>query len=238
MGVIELYPSIYCLYFEDMEGRTEMYLQRELLSDSNRLRIDLFESEKAAYKWINQEKEIMMQTNRESMSAFYERLTPHKLSLNEFSSLMRDNENLDSVTLVDENTLRRLYFRYEFEGNFHQFPQTNDEIVSKESIYVLSRQRSLDNQTILQKEFYFVTYPEIASPLISVGVESWADDLLSRKPNQGYYIEETTLHDIYLRIRLEEEDSGLFILLRDEGPHYIFRETDLKRIVESSAISE
>lgn len=68
--------------------------------------------------------------------------------------------------------------------------------------------------------------------MFSVGISEWADELISRKANQGYYIEQTSLYDIYYRTKLNSKDSSLFILTREEAPHYILRQNNLKMIVE------
>src|SRR5690625_2332827 len=134
---------------------------------------------------------------------------------------MKEKEEIDSITVVDKNGVRRLYFRDDFEYGYDTFPISHQKLYPKEPIYIINRQRKLDEQITLQKESYFITYPEIANPLFSVDIREWADDLISRKPNQGYYIEQTTLYDVYMRTELESKDPGFFILSRKEAPHYI-----------------
>lgn len=234
MSVIDLYPSFYCLYIKDRKGEEQMFLQKDISPKSTRCRLDLFENKETLYRWIKEEQEIQALNERWSIHAIYERLYPKKIFIKEFSELMREKEVIDSVTVVDKNGVRRLYFRDDFEYGYDSFPISNQKLYPKEPIYIINRQRELDEQTILQKESYFITYPEIATPLFSVGIREWADELISRRPNQGYYIEQTTLYDVYMRTKLDSKDPGFFILTREEAPHYILRKTDLKKIMEGT----
>jgi len=234
MSVIELYPSFYCLYIKDHKGEEQMFLQKDISPESTRCRLDLFENKETLYRWIKEEQEIQALNERWSIHAIYERLYPKKIIIKEFSELMREKEEIDSITVVDKNGVRRLYFRDDFEYGYDSFPISNQKLYSKEPIYIINRQRELDEQIILQKESYFITYPEIATPLFSVGISEWADELISRRPNQGYYIEQTTLYDVYMRTKLDSKHSGFFILTREEAPHYILRKTDLMKIMKGT----
>lgn len=234
MNVIDLKPSFYCLYIKMGGGKEKMFLQSELSPKPTRYRIDLFKSEEALYHWIKKEQEILILTERWSIHEIYDRLYAKKIFVKDFSKLMVEKEEIDSISVVDENGIRRLYFRNDFEYGFSSFPIANQKLYPKEPIYIINRQRELDEKIILQKESYFITYPEIATPLFSVGSRDWAEELISRKPNQGYYIEQTTLYDVYMRTRTESRDPGFFILSREEAPHYILRRADLKKIIEGS----
>lgn len=234
MSVIDLFPSFYCLYIKDLKGEEQMFLQKDISPESTRCRIDLFENKKTLYRWIKEEQEVQALNERWGIHAIYERLYPKKIFIKEFSELMREKEEIDSVTVIDKNGVRRLYFRDDFEYGYDSFSLSTQKLYPKEPIYIINRQRELDEQIILQKESYFVTYPEIATPLFSVGISEWADDLISRRPNQGYYIEQTTLYDVYMRTKLDSKDPGFFILTREEAPHYILRKSDLKKIVEGT----
>jgi hypothetical protein len=232
MSLIDLYPAFYCLYIKDYKGEEQMFLQKDISPNSNLHRLDLFENEETLHHWIKEEQEIQAQKNLWSMHGIYDRLYSKKLSILEFPELMKERKEIDSVTLVDKSGLRRLYFRYDLEHDYDFFPISRQKLYPKEPIYIINRQRKLDEQVILQKEPYFVTYPEIGTPLFSVGISEWADELISRKANQGYYIEQTSLYDIYYRTKLNSKDSSLFILTREEAPHYILRQNNLKMIVE------
>lgn len=234
MSVIDLFASFYCLCIKDYKGEEKMFLQNGISSESTRYRLDLFENEETLYRWIKQEQEIQALNKRWNIHAIYERLYPKKISIKEFSQLMREKEEIDSVTVVDKNGVRRLYFRDDFEYGYESFPISNQKLHPKEPIYIINRQRELDEQIILHKEPYFITYPEIATPLFVVGILEWAEELISRRPNQGYYIEQTTLYDVYMRTKLDLKDPGFFILSREEAPHYILRKKDLEKIVEGT----
>src|SRR5699024_11545267 len=197
-----------------------------------RLRLDLFETEAAAYRWIEEEQKINTMNGHDGTYALYERFYPKKIYMTELSALMREKEDIDSITLVSEHGVRRLYFRDDLEDGFRTFPIAHQKIYPKEPISIINRQKALNEQTVLQKDTYFVCYPVISKPLLSVGIEDWAEILVSRRPNDGYYIEETTLHDIYMRTELEAKDPGFFILSRENAPHYILRKADLKKIID------
>lgn len=232
MGIIDLHRSFYCLYIKDGKGEEQMFLQRDISPNSIRCRLDLFENEETLYRWIKEEREVQALNERWGIHAIYGRLFPKKICITAFSALMKEKEEIDSITFVDKNGMRRLYFRDDFEYDYDTFPLSNQRLFAKEPIYIINRQRELDEQIILQKEAYFITYPEVATPLFSVGIKEWADELIDRKPNQGYYIEQTTLHDVYMRTGLEAKDPGFFILTREEAPHYILRRKDIKKIIE------
>lgn len=234
MSIVELYPSFYCLCIINREGEEQMFLQHDIAPESNRCRLDLFENTETLYRWIKEEQAIQAQNEKWSIHAIYERLYPKKIFLKEFQELITEKEEIDSVTVVDKNGVRRLYFRDDFKDGYNSFPLSSKKLFPKEPIYIINRQRELDEQTILQKESYFITYPEIATPLFSVGIREWAEELISRKPNQGYYIEQTTLFDIYMRTNIDSKDPGFFILSREEAPHYLLRKKDLKKISEDT----
>lgn len=230
MSVIDLNPSFYCLYIINSKGEEQMFLQREISPNSSRYRLDLFDNKETLYRWIKEEQAVQAQSDQRGI---YDRLYPKKLFITEFSELMKKRDHIDSITVVDKNGVRRLYFRSDLnECGYNIFPTSHQKLHPKEPIYIINRQKKLDEQTVLLKESYFVTYPEIATPLFSAGIKEWADDLISRKPNQGYYIEQTTLYDVYMRTILDPIDPGFFILSREESPHYILRRNDLKRIIE------
>ena len=233
MSLIDLYPSMYCPYIANIRGEEQMFLQRDINPNSNLYRLDLFENKETMYAWLKKEEEIQAQKEQWSMQAIYKRLYPKKIFLQELIKLMEDRKEIDSITFVGKDGLRRLYFRYELENNYRYLLEPNQKLYLKEPIYIINRQRKLDEQVILQKESYFVVYPVIATALFSLDIREWAEDLISRKPNQGYYIEETTLYDTYNRANLNLNDTSLYILTRGSPPHYILRQSDLKKMAEA-----
>lgn len=233
MNVINLHPYYSCLYIKNRHGEEQMFLEKGLSSNSSKYRLDIFEDKETLYRWVNEEQEIQAQKEWWGIHAIYDRLYAKDISLIEFAKLMKEREDIDSITFVDKNGVRRLYFRSDFdEYGYDTFPISNQKLHPKEPIYIINRQRELDEHTILQKESYFTTYPVIATPIFSVGIKEWAEDLIKQKPDQGYYIEQTTLYDVYMRTTLEPKDPGFFILSREESPHYILRRNDLKKIIE------
>lgn len=234
MTVINLYSSIYCLKTNEINGDKPLFMRKDYLSSYERTKLDLFESDSAALEWINKEKEKTV--SNKGSKTMLEKLTPHKISLNDFAQIMHKYNKIDSVTFLDNNGVCRLYFRADFENNFLTFPSLVRSISPTEQMYVLSRQRKLKNGSILQKEYYFITYPEIATPLLSLNLESWVSELLEQKSDQGYYIETTNLKNIYQRAILDKSDNQMFLLSREEGPHYLLELSDLKKIVEESYV--
>lgn len=233
MSLIELYPTFYCLYIKDHKGEERAFLPQGLFEKSKLRRLDLFENKEILYSWINEEQKAYAQAELWNTHAIYGRLYSKKIALQEVLELMQENSSIDSVTVVNKNGLRRLYFRYELENNYDLLLLDNYKIDPKESIYIINRQKNLDDKVILQKESYFVTYPEVATPLFTLDIREWAEDLISRKENQGYYIEQTTLYDVYKRTNLGSKNLNLFILTREEAPHYILRQNNLKFIIEN-----
>lgn len=234
MNITDFAKTYYCLYFKNNNGEEQMYLQKDITPDSMRSQIHLFEREETLLNWIKQEQEIQALNERWGTYKLYDRLYPKKIYITEFSTIMKEKEEIDSVTVIDKSGVRRLYFRDDLAPDFNTFPSSNKKLYSKEPIYIINRQKKLDNQIVLQKDSYFVVYPEIATPLFSIEILDWAEDLISRKPNQGYKIEKTNLYDIYMRTTLEEKDPGFFILSNEEAPHYVLRKKDLKSIVEGT----
>lgn len=231
MNVIELHPSFYCLCIKDRNDEEQLFFQKDITPGSNRCRLDLFESPEAMRRWIQGEQEVFALNGQWNIHAIYERLYPKKIYSSEFQELIRKKEEIDSLTVIDNKGVRRLYFRDDFIDGYDSLTVPSQKLYAKEPIYVINRHRELDEQTVLQKESYFVTYPEIATPLFSSGIIEWAEDLLHRKPDQGYYIEQTTLSDLCMRINLTVKDPGFFILSREEAPHYILRRQDIRNII-------
>lgn len=234
MSIIDLNPSFYYLCIKDRQGEEQMFLQKDITPNSTKCRIDLFENEETLYHWIMEEQAIQALDEHWGIHKIYDRLYPKKIFISEFRQLMEEKEEIDSITFMNKDKVRRLYFRNDFENGYDTFPPSSQKLYPKEPIYIINRQRELDDHTVIQKESYFVVYPLVASPLFSLGIREWADDLISRKPDQGYYIEQTTLHDVYMRTELEEKDPGFFIFSREESPHYILRKADLKKIIEGT----
>lgn len=146
-------------------------------------------------------------------------------------------QHVFGVLLARQNPRRvscRLYFRDDFIDGYDSLTLSSQKLSAKEPIYIINRQKELDEQTVLQKDSYFVTYPEIATPLFSIDILEWAEELILRQPNQGYYIEQTTFFDLCMRIDLEEKDPGFFILSREEAPHYMLRRQDIRDIVSGT----
>lgn len=234
MSVIDLIPSFYYMCIKDREGKEQIFMEGDITPGSSKQRLDLFEDKNAFYNWIKKEREVLALGEFWGSHEIYGRLYPKKIFITEFSDLIEENKDIDSITVIDKNGFRRLYFRNDFEYGYDTFPASNQVLHPREPIYIINRQRKLDGQIILQKESYFVTYPVVATPLFSAGIIEWADDLISRKLNQGYYIEQTTLYDVYMRAELESKDPGFFILSCEEAPHYILRKSDLKKMIENT----
>lgn len=234
MKIIDLNPSFYCLFVDRGGGHTKRFLQAELSPNPKRYRIDLFENEDVLKRWVQEEQAVFAQNEQWNMHEMYSRFYAEKISVQDFATLMEKQEEIDSVTFINNDGVRRVYFRIDFADDFSSFPVAHQKLYAKEPIYMINRQRELNEKVVLQKESYFVTYPQVANPLFSVGSRDWAEELVDRKPNQGYYIEQTTLHDVYMRLKLEDKDPGFFILSREEAPHYLLRKADLKKIMEGT----
>ena len=232
MQPIDLYPFFYCLYIKDYRDEEKLFMQSAASSDSSLKRIDIFANEDILYSWIKEEQRILASKGLWGIYEIYDRLYSKKMFFHELTDLLERNKKIDSLTFVDNDGLRRLYFRNELEKNYTLLLMTDDRLYAKETIYIINRQKRLDDQVIMQKDAYFVTYPEIGTPLFSLGIKEWAYDLISRKPDQGFYIEKTSLYDIYNLTKLTSDDSSLFLLAREEAPHYILRQSNLKKIVE------
>lgn len=144
---------------------------------------------------------------------------------------MRRDVDLDCITHIDKEGVRRLYFKDEFENGYHSFPTSNHQLHPHEPIYTIYRQKKLNQRVTIQKDSYFVVYPEVAFPLFSAGMLEWAEDLINRRPNEGYYIEQTSLHDVYRRSILEGKNP-FFIFSRETGSHFLLREADIKKIID------
>lgn len=234
MSVIELFPSIYCLCVKNHKGEEEIFLQQDIAPNSERYRLDLFEDEMSLYRWLEEEQARQVQNEWWHTYKMLGKLYAKKMTIKELQRLIRERENIDSVTFITKNGVRRLYFRGDFAYEEDLFSIPGQKLYAKEPLYIIYRQREINEQIILLKEAYFITYPEIATPLFSLGMREWAEELIGRKPNQGYYIEQTTLYDIYTRIKLKPKDSELFIFSSEEEPHYILSKTDLEKIVEGT----
>lgn len=234
MKVIELYPSFYCLCIKDHNNEEQVFIQKDITPGSKRCRLDLFESPETMRRWIQKEQELFEMNAQWGMHAIYERLYPRRIQSSEFHALIREKEEIDSVTIVNKKGVRLLYFRDDFIDGYDALTVSSQKLYAKEPIYIINRHRKLAEQNVLQKESYFVTYPEIATPLFSIGILEWAEDLIQRKPDQGYYIEQTTLSDLYMRMNLQAKDPGFFILSREDAPHYILRKHDIRNIIEGT----
>ncbi len=234
MNVVDLYPSYYGLYIEDRNQSERIFLNKDISPNSNRSRIDLFESEAVANEWLKNELKRMKQAGWWGSYSLFSRLYPKKLTIKEVSKLMKEKREIDSVSILNRNKIRRLYFRQDLGSDYDLFLKPQPKIHAKEPIYIINRQKEIDDKTVLQKDSYFIVYPLIATPLFTYNIIEWAEDLMSRKPNQVYYIEETSLYDLYMKTKLMKEDAGFFILSKEQAPHYILGEDDLKRIVEGS----
>lgn len=232
MKVIELYPSLYCLCIKNRNNEEQMFFQKDITPGSKRCRLDLFESPETMHRWIQREQEIFEMNEQWNIHAIYERLYPKKIQSPDFQKLIREKEEIDSITVVNNKGVRRLYYRDEFMEGFDSLAIPSQKLYAKEPIYIINRHRTIAEQNVLQKESYFVTYPEIATPLFSAGIIEWAEDLIQRIPDQGYYIEQTTLSDLYMRMNLEVKDPGFFILSKEDAPHYILRRHDIQNIID------
>ena len=234
MKVIELYPPFYCICIKNHSDEEQLFIQKDITPGSKRCRLDLFESPETMRLWIQREQEIFELNEQWSMHAIYERLYPKRIQSSEFQDLIREKEEIDSITVVNNKGVRRLYFRDDFIDGYDSLTVPTQKLYAKEPIYIINRHRELAEQNVLQKESYFVTYPEIATPLFSIGIIEWAEDLIHRKPDQGYYIEQTTFSDLYMWMNLQVKDPGFFILSREDAPHYVLRRHDIRNIIEGT----
>src|SRR5699024_6817428 len=223
--------SFYCPYIKNNQGDELIYFYKDISPDSTRKRLDLFESEEAMYRWIREEQKIHVKQERWSIFNIYDRLYPKKIFITELAQLMRRDVDLDCITHIDNEGVRRLYFKDEFENGYHSFPTSNHQLHPHEPIYMIYRQKKLNHRVTIQKESYFIVYPEVAFPLFSAGMLEWAEDLIDRRPNEGYYIEQTSLHDVYRRSIIEGENP-FFIFSREAGSHFLLREADIKKIID------
>src|SRR5699024_8406712 len=107
MNTVDLMQSFYCLFMKGHGGKEEMFLQNDLIYKTDRLRLDLFETEAAAYRWVEEEQKINTLNEHGGTYALYEKFYPKKIFMTEFSALMREKENIDSITVVSEHGVRR-----------------------------------------------------------------------------------------------------------------------------------
>ena len=231
MNVVDLYPSLYCLYIKDMNDVERMFFQKDVTPGSSRRRLDLFESPEVAQRWIESEQTLFLKNDHANMHNIYGRLYPKKINALAFQQLMNEHENLDSITIVDNDRMRRLYFRDDFIHGYEGLLAPSKPLNIHEPIYMINRQKKLNEKTILQKESYFVVYPVIATPLFSAEMIDWAEELVLRYPDDGYYIEQTTLSDLSMRLDLETKDPGFFILSQTETSLYVLRKDDIDRLL-------
>lgn len=234
MNIIDLKPSFYCLYIRNRDGEEELFSQVDAASGSTRRRLDLFETEATAHHWIMEENKIHLLNKSHIFYGIYNRLYPKKIFITEFLDLMKERQEIDSISFINKNGVRRLYFRNDLLDNKNPFPISRQKLHPKEPIYIINRQKRISDKTTLAKDFYVISYPVIGIPLFSVGITEWADDLINRVPNKGYYIEKTSLFDIYMRVKLKSKYQGFFIFSREMAPHYILRKRDLKKIIDGS----
>lgn len=230
----QLNQEMVCLYITNEEGKEILYIYEDIFTGGSRSRLDLFESEKAARLWLKEEKELFTQANQRGNLAQYNKLSPGKILLTQLWELVDKDETIDSITVVDEDCVRRLYFRDNFHYCKSTFPKGIRPILPKEPLHMVVRNRDKTEKLTIMKESYFVTFPEIAMPLFSVGVASWAEQQVAYYPDQNYYIEETTLLDVYHRNRLTASRTNFFLFTREASPHYLLRSKDLKKIVDGS----
>lgn len=230
MNVVDLYPSLYCLYIKDMNDVERLFSQKDVTPGSSRCRLDLFESLEVAQRWIDSEKSLFLKNGHANMHNIYQRLYPKKIDAFAFRQLINEQENLDSITIVYNDRMRRLYFRDDFVHGYEALLTPSKPLNIHEPIYIINRQKKLNEKAILQKESYFVVYPIIATPLFSAEMLDWAEELVLRYPDDGYYIEQTTLSDLSMRLDLETKDPGFFVLSQTETTLYVLRKDDIDRL--------
>ena len=235
MAIVELFPTFYSLYLNNAEGEPQLFMQKDFASSTLRYRLDLFEDEASLYRWVKEEQAILAQQERWGVYHIYERFYAKKMSNHDFQQLVQQRDDIDSVTLMTKTGVRRLYFRDDLTENYADFLLPAQKLHAKVPIYIIQHQRALTEQVVLQKEAYFITYPEVAVPLFSLEMREWAEELIERKPNHGYYIEQTTLQEIYQQQKLTTQAEGFFILSNDEAPHYMLRLKDIQQMIEGNA---
>ena len=236
MKITNSTAGIYCLYARDHDGEEHLYIQKINISASPKKRIDLFESERAAYNWLDQEQAAFAMNGRWGLHANYKKLMPGKISPDEVWALIDADEKIYCLTFTDENCVRRLYFRDEFASCFPNFAGSAGNIDPEETIYAVVRYGSRDEEEISLKVHSYITYPEIAYPLFSAESCPRASEFLAGKSDPDCYLEPVTLADIYQRVKQKKKDPGSFVLCRQDSPHYILRRKDLRRIVEGSGL--
>lgn len=234
MTLIELYPSFYGLYIKNHSGEEQLYIQEDISLNSNRCHLDLFESPEVMQRWVEKEREIFKADEHWGMYEIYERLYSKKIYSTEFQKLIREKEEIDSISIVANKGGRRLYFRDDFIDGYDSLIVPSQKLHAKEPIYIINQYKELAEQNVVQKESYFVTYPIVSTPLFSAGITEWAEELIQRKPDQDYYIEQTTFAELYMLLDLQVKDSNLFILCRENAPHYILRKSDIENIVNGT----
>lgn len=235
MTVIDFNKSFYCLSIKNNQGGELIYFYTDVTPGSTRKRLDLFENEEVMHVWIREEQKILAKDEMWSTFNVYNKLYPKKIFITEIVQLMKEDVDLDCITYIDHASVRRLYFKSELENNDYFFPTATHQLHPREPIYMICRQRKLNSKVTLQKESYFVVYPEIALPLFSAGKYEWAEELISKRPNEGYYIEKTNLHDVYKR-SLIEGDNSFFLFSREVGSHFLLRDTDIRKIIDGKVI--
>ena len=234
MTVVELFPSFYCLYLTNPKGEPYLYLHQDFTSSVNRYCLNLFEDEATLYRWVREEQAIQALQQRWGQYRIYTRFYAKKMSSQDFQQLLKDRADIESVTFMTKTGVQKLYFGDDSKAGYEAFLLSGQPLHPTEPIYSIQRQRALDAQVVLQKEAYFITYPYLATPLFSWEMREWAEELIERKPNQGYYVEQTTLLAIYRQAMLRKNPSALFVFACETGPHYVLRLTDLQKIIEDA----
>lgn len=225
---------IYCLYPADSAGAEQVYIQKNQVSGSPKRRIDLFQSERAACSWLEQEKAAFVLNGRGGVSANYGKLLPGKISLDRLEAIIRADEQICCLTFIDENCVRRLYFRDEFSSCCLHFAGSDRQIDPEETLYAVVKYGSLGGKDSGLKPYSYITYPEIGYALFTGESCRRASEFLAHKADPDCYLEPVTLAGIYQRVKDLKKDPGSFIFCQEKSPHYILRRKDLRRIVAGS----
>lgn len=81
MTILDFNKSFYCPYVKNNQGDEIIYFYKDIIPDSTRKSLDLFESEEAMYRWIREEQKIQVKEERWSTFNIYDRFYPKKYSL-------------------------------------------------------------------------------------------------------------------------------------------------------------
>src|SRR5690625_7262027 len=108
MNITDFAKTYYCLYLKNNNGEEQMYLQKDITPDSTRYQIHLFEGEETLLNWIKQEQEIQALNERWGTYKLYDRLYSKKIYITEFSTLLKEKEEIYRDTVILESSVIRI----------------------------------------------------------------------------------------------------------------------------------